>query len=164
MVTARTLEMAEIARLIGLNILLFDPPSRTLAKKKSYLPQTLLNCCLVSKSWRAILLPVLWRCYDGRLMGLVPRLIIVQYRSLFQYCSGQVTDFTVEARDDSESSKLLGLQELLTRCPRLERLTTCPVTDYGLLRRFIRHVSPLPRLGTMMAVRVTCVRNINKRL
>ncbi|KAF9152648.1 hypothetical protein BG015_004927 [Linnemannia schmuckeri] len=35
--------------------------------------------------------------------------------------------------------------------------------DYGLLRRFIRHVSPLPRLRTMKAVRITCVRNVDKR-
>ncbi|KAK3837847.1 MAG: hypothetical protein JOS17DRAFT_376052 [Linnemannia elongata] len=36
--------------------------------------------------------------------------------------------------------------------------------DYGLLRRIIRHMSSLPRFGAMKAVRVTCVRNIDKRL
>lgn len=55
-----------------------------------------------------------------------------------------------------------GWRRIFTDEDKIRKEVTSP--DYGLLRRFIRHVSPLPRLGTMKAVRVTCVRNIDKRL
>ncbi|KAK3837846.1 MAG: hypothetical protein JOS17DRAFT_837526 [Linnemannia elongata] len=214
MAMARALEMAEIAHLVGLNVSLLDPSTGALIQKKSYTPQTLLNCCLVSKSWRLILLPILWRCYDDRHMGIVPRHIIVQNRSFFRYFSGQVmplskeeeerekkrhmrqsrhqdmdcrslldlevffdkfvhrfnlddseaselgrflrpvsttlktlylvglkggccdptaiwlpqaTDLTVDVSDGSETRTCLGLQELLTRCPSLQRLSILPL-------------------------------------
>lgn len=91
--------MAEIAHLVGLNVSLLDPSTGALIQKKSYTPQTLLNCCLVSKSWRLILLPILWRCYDDRHMGIVPRHIIVQNRSFFRYFSGQVMPLSKEEEE-----------------------------------------------------------------
>ncbi|KAG0203799.1 hypothetical protein BGX33_008906 [Mortierella sp. NVP41] len=104
--TKQVLEMPEIVRLIGLCVpLLSRYYDRFGLECFKFAPTTLLNCCLVSKSWRAILLPALWRFYDQTCMEAdVPRHILARYRSHFRYYSGQVTSFTtaVEEEEDKE--------------------------------------------------------------
>ncbi|KAG0363940.1 hypothetical protein BC939DRAFT_468534 [Gamsiella multidivaricata] len=50
-----------------------------------YTPQTLLRCCRVSKFWRKILLPFLWRVHDAQAMDKVPMKVLTMYSHHFRW-------------------------------------------------------------------------------
>lgn len=60
--------------------LYFHPP--VCAMTTVFAPQDLLACTAVSRAWRRILLPILWRSYDGALMRAVP-LATIQQNSIY---------------------------------------------------------------------------------
>ncbi|KAG0032789.1 hypothetical protein BGZ81_010074 [Podila clonocystis] len=62
------------------NNLYFHPPVYTMTTV--FAPQDLLACTAVSQTWRRILLPILWRSYDGALMRTVP-LATIQQNSVY---------------------------------------------------------------------------------
>ncbi|KAG0239790.1 hypothetical protein BGX31_002500 [Mortierella sp. GBA43] len=83
------LEIPEIIAMVGLHIPLvkkkyqthpFDPAIITTTSV--FAPQDLLACTAVSRKWRWILLPALWRTYDGALMRYVP-LHVLQENSIY---------------------------------------------------------------------------------
>ncbi|KAG0053684.1 hypothetical protein BGZ89_002858 [Linnemannia elongata] len=127
--TNRALAIPEILRAIAFNIPLFTnlplPSSSSSSSSSSFsltsqgfprpphditffqatepglgfLPLTLLNCCLVCKTWREILMPVLWRCFDERFMWRVPQEVLVRYRRHLRCFRGRVMPLTsVEVR------------------------------------------------------------------
>ncbi|KAG0283584.1 hypothetical protein BGZ96_012023 [Linnemannia gamsii] len=119
MSATKALEIPEIVHLIGLNIPVLDTFNHRFYQEP-YNPKTLLNCCLVSKSWRAILLPVLWRLYDGNRMSIVPRHIVIQYRSLFRYYRGQVMPLSEEEegreREQERGNQDVAPSHAITSC------------------------------------------------
>ncbi|KAF8929901.1 hypothetical protein BGZ58_008614 [Dissophora ornata] len=83
------LEIPEIIAMIGQQIPLsrkatytdpFNPVITTTALVFS--PKDLLACTAVSRAWRRILLPILWRFYDGALMRYAP-LAVLQANSVY---------------------------------------------------------------------------------
>ncbi|KAI9233927.1 MAG: hypothetical protein BYD32DRAFT_424676 [Podila humilis] len=64
------------------NNLYFYPPVCTMTTV--FAPQDLLACTAVSRTWRRILLPILWRSYDGTLMRAVPLATIRQNSVYFR--------------------------------------------------------------------------------
>lgn len=71
------LECPEILRIIGEWILVDE--WKTLPFHRQFQPQTLLNCCLVSKYWHEVLTPLLWSIDDTQRMGNVPRTLLEKY-------------------------------------------------------------------------------------
>ncbi|KAG0326969.1 hypothetical protein BGZ99_008625 [Dissophora globulifera] len=64
-------------------------PHRSLSRNTEYLlcPGDLLACCLVSKTWRAAMLPALWRIYDESVRtfhGRIPLEVLSKYAHLFE--------------------------------------------------------------------------------
>lgn len=122
MATTRAFSIPEILQAIVINIPLFHlsaslslPPHHYYSSSSSasqvsqssydrslyldstdpkFLPVSLLNCCLVCKSWRDILMPVLWRCYDERFMRRIPYNLMLRYRSHIRYFRGGVMPLT----------------------------------------------------------------------
>ncbi|KAI1315462.1 hypothetical protein EDD11_000743 [Mortierella claussenii] len=83
------LEIPEIIAMVGQRIPLcckavhtdlFDATKTTFTTV--FAPKDLLACTAVSRTWRRILLPILWRSYDGALMRYVP-LTVLQVNSVF---------------------------------------------------------------------------------
>ncbi|KAG0326004.1 hypothetical protein BGZ99_010298 [Dissophora globulifera] len=82
------LEIPEIIAMVGK----FIPLSRrvistdffnfTITSTSVFSPYDLLVCTTVSRTWRRILLPILWRSYDGALMRYVP-LAVLQANSVY---------------------------------------------------------------------------------
>ncbi|KAK3837848.1 MAG: hypothetical protein JOS17DRAFT_786953 [Linnemannia elongata] len=111
--TNRALAIPEILRAIAINIPLFttnplpssssqgflrSPHDITLFQATEpgpgFIPLDLLNCCLVCKTWREILVPVLWRCFDERFMWRVPQEVLVRYRRHVRYFRGKIMPLT----------------------------------------------------------------------
>ncbi|KAF9141885.1 hypothetical protein BGX30_003888 [Mortierella sp. GBA39] len=118
--TNRALAIPEILRAIAINIPLFTTAPLPSSSSSSFsvtsqdflrspnditffdaaepgpgfLPLALLNCCLVCKTWREILVPVLWRCFDERFMWRVPQEVLVRYRRHMRYFRGRFMPLT----------------------------------------------------------------------
>ncbi|KAF9109501.1 hypothetical protein BGX27_007553 [Mortierella sp. AM989] len=50
-----------------------------------FLPKDILSCTLVSKTWRAALLPILWEVYDGGAMSSISNEVVSKYSHYFKY-------------------------------------------------------------------------------
>lgn len=69
------LRCPEILEAIGEWIPIFQAQSG-LTDNYVFKPRAMLNCCLVSKFWRMILTPILWRIHDGKAMIGVPHSVL----------------------------------------------------------------------------------------
>ncbi|KAI8347446.1 hypothetical protein B0O80DRAFT_215333 [Mortierella sp. GBAus27b] len=68
----------EILEAIGSHIPLVEKVPGTLARYE-FRPRAMMNCCLVSKFWRQVLMPILWRVHDTQLMKDVPKAVLTTY-------------------------------------------------------------------------------------
>ncbi|KAG0096622.1 hypothetical protein BGZ93_004228 [Podila epicladia] len=85
------LDIPEILHAVGLHIPLWEEISYFReADEYECHPKDLLACCSVSKLWRAVLLPVLWRVYDKHCKSLwsVPKETLLKYCHYFQHIFG----------------------------------------------------------------------------
>ncbi|KAF9558933.1 Neprilysin-4 [Mortierella alpina] len=86
--TTHPLAVPEILTLVGeclpplIADQLFGPPHC------EFMPRDLLSCCLVSRFWRATLLPVLWRHYHHQAMFFVPTDILLKNSVYFRTYRG----------------------------------------------------------------------------
>ncbi|KAG0006264.1 hypothetical protein BGZ80_001738 [Entomortierella chlamydospora] len=78
------LDYPEILFAVGEHIPLFQPnPNDTINMK--FTPKTLLSCCLVSKFWRDVLLPFVWRVHDTIPMSHCPMEVLSRHKDLVRY-------------------------------------------------------------------------------
>ncbi|KAF9175360.1 hypothetical protein BGX21_003627 [Mortierella sp. AD011] len=78
------LDYPEILLAVGEHIPLFQPnPDGAIDMK--FTPKTLLSCCLVSKFWRDVLLPFLWRVHDTIPMIRCPIEVLTRHKDLVRY-------------------------------------------------------------------------------
>ncbi|KAF9938459.1 hypothetical protein BGZ65_012776 [Modicella reniformis] len=76
--TKLALDCPEILHAIGQWIPTFQE-ERSSSSNYIFTPRRLLNCCLVSKYWREILTPLLWRLDDTQAMMDVPVQLLINY-------------------------------------------------------------------------------------
>ncbi|KAG0322791.1 hypothetical protein BG000_002792 [Podila horticola] len=127
------LEIPEILHAVGLHICLWEEKGFFReAEKYDCHPKDLLACCSVSKLWRAVLLPVLWRVYDRGSEGLwsVPKETLLKYCHYFQHVFGDVTE------------------EGPYRCPNIKTLETFAPEDE--IVNILRATPPPTQLKTLI--------------
>ncbi|KAF9935759.1 hypothetical protein BGZ65_003069 [Modicella reniformis] len=83
--TQVALSSPEILYAIGESIPIFVEINGSYAFK----PRNLLDCCLVSKVWRSVLTPLLWRIDDTKSMYMVPILLLVKNSHLVKTYLGE---------------------------------------------------------------------------
>ncbi|KAF9088118.1 hypothetical protein BGX23_007647, partial [Mortierella sp. AD031] len=82
------LEIPEILRAIVQHLIHFES-SGALVSPFLFRPRALLDCCMVSKRWRQVLLPVLWRVYDQRYMWMVLFVVLIRNSASLQFYHGE---------------------------------------------------------------------------
>ncbi|KAG0030386.1 hypothetical protein BGZ81_002724 [Podila clonocystis] len=124
------LEIPEILHAVGLHIPLWEEIHET--EEYDCHPEDLLACCSVSKLWRAVLLPVLWRVYDRRCKSLwsVPEETLLKYCYHFQHIFGV-------AREEGPY-----------HCPNVKTLKTFAPEDE--IVKILRAIPPPTQLKTLI--------------
>ncbi|KAK3816342.1 MAG: hypothetical protein J3Q66DRAFT_388526 [Benniella sp.] len=74
------LSCPEILYAIGEELPVFDKAPPNTLTMFQFSPRVLLNCCSVSKFWREVLMPLLWRVDDTKSMKNVPIEVLTQYK------------------------------------------------------------------------------------
>ncbi|KAF9355838.1 hypothetical protein BGX26_006053 [Mortierella sp. AD094] len=128
---AHPLEIPEIVSLVGKFVPVWFKSPDDYYNHRFY-PKDILNCCLVSHTWRSSMLPWLWAIFDEKFMTKVPRDVFLKYLAYFKVVgsisSGHTLSRALTQSNGLRSIKMSGwntnaVTPLLNAHPGLRRLS-----------------------------------------